>query len=174
MRARIAVYHTLIIGDARYTTGMMTTDELKSALEGAMRGEVTSDEGARGEASRDTSLFSRMPELVVYPKDARDLSALVKEVARARSAGAQASLTARAGGTDMSGGPLTTSVAVSLTKHMNRVLEVGDGYAVTEPGVFYRDFEKKTLEKNEIFYFFQISPYKNIQFSGRNKKKNGF
>lgn len=134
----------------------MNTTDLKIALAGAMRGEVTDEEGARREASRDTSLFERMPELVVYPADASDLSALVKEVSRARSAGAEVSVTARAGGTDMSGGPLTTGIVVSFTRHMNKMgavrqaqdKEAGD--AITEPGVFYRDFEKATLEKNLI------------------------
>ncbi|MDO8407615.1 MAG: FAD-binding oxidoreductase [bacterium] len=143
----------------------MTTDDLKKALASVMRGEVSSEEGARREAARDTSLFMRMPELVVYPEDAGDVSALVKEVGRSRltaqagSAGANVSLTARAAGTDMSGGPLTTSIVVSFTKHMNRMGEVHlgvrppsevAGYAVTEPGVFYRDFEKTTMEKGLI------------------------
>lgn len=112
-----------------------------------MKGEVTSDEGTRREASRDTSLFSRMPELVVYPADASDVSTVVKEIHRARSAGADISLAGRSAGTDMSGGPLTTGVVVSFTKHMNRVLEVGNDYAIAEPGVLYRDFEKETLKK---------------------------
>lgn len=115
-----------------------------------MRGEVTSDEGARREASRDTSLFERMPELVVYPKDAEDVSAVVREIARARLAGADVSLAARAAGTDMSGGPLTTSIVVSFTKYMNHLGGVGDGYAVTEPGVYYRDFERATLREGLI------------------------
>ena len=78
------------------------------------------------------------------------------------NAGTGVSLTARSGGTDMSGGPLTTSVVVSFTKHMNHMGDVvleakhpsnlgvslpSDGYAISEPGVFYRDFEKATLEK---------------------------
>ncbi|MFA5996384.1 MAG: FAD-binding oxidoreductase [Candidatus Paceibacterota bacterium] len=125
----------------------MTTDDLKKTLAGVMKGEVTSEASARRIASRDTSLFARMPELIVYPQDRDDVSAIVKEVAHARETGADVSLTARAGGTDMSGGPLTTSIVMSFTKHMNHMLEVGDGYAVTEPGVFYRDFEKATLEK---------------------------
>ena len=128
----------------------MSTEDLKNALRGAMRGEVTDDEDARREASRDTSLFERMPELVVYPEDADDVSAIVKEITRARSAGADVALAARAGGTDMSGGPLTTSVVVSFTKHMNHMGEVGNNYAISEPGVFYRDFEKATLEKGLI------------------------
>lgn len=125
----------------------MTTEDLKKALAGAMRGEVVDDAATLKKMSRDTSLFTRMPELVVYPKDAADVSAVVKEVRRARAAGADVSLAARAAGTDMTGGPLTTGVVVSFTKHMNHVLEVGDDFAVTEPGVYYRDFEKETLKK---------------------------
>ncbi len=125
-------------------------NDLKDALARVMRGEVTDDEDARREASRDTSLFERMPELVVYPEDAADVGAVVKEIARARFAGADVALAARAGGTDMSGGPLTTGIVVSFTKHMNHMGEVGDDFAVTEPGVFYRDFEKTTLEKDLI------------------------
>ena len=128
----------------------MKTFDLKSTLKGVVRGEVTDDMVARKAASRDTSLFTRMPELVVYPEDAADVGALVKEIARAREAGAGIALAARAAGTDMSGGPLTDGVVVSFTKHMNHVLEVGDGYAVTEPGVYYRDFEKATLIKGFI------------------------
>ncbi|MEK7144314.1 MAG: FAD-binding oxidoreductase [Patescibacteria group bacterium] len=134
----------------------MHVDNLKNALQGIMRGEVSNEEGARREASRDTSLFERMPELVVYPVDANDVSELVRVVDAERSRGAEISVTARSAGTDMSGGPLTTSIVVSFTKHMNSMLEVlpaqagGDGYAVTEPGVFYRDFEKATMEKGLI------------------------
>lgn len=128
----------------------MTYTDIKTALTGAIKGEVTDDTDVRRDASRDTSLFMRMPELVVYPQDAKDVSAIVKEVGRAREAGANVSLAVRAAGTDMSGGPLTRSVVVSLTKHMNHVLEVGDDYAITEPGVYYRDFEKETLEKKGL------------------------
>jgi len=66
----------------------------------------------------------------------------------------------------MSGGPLTTSVVVSLTKHMNHMGEVVPldsardeiaGYAISEPGVFYRDFEKATLEQGLIMPSFPAS-----------------
>ena len=128
----------------------MNAPDLKTALESAVRGEVIDDAATLAKASRDTSLFERVPELVVCPKDAADVSAVVKEVGRARRAGAAVSLAGRAAGTDMSGGPLTTGVVVSFTEHMNHVLAVGADYAVTEPGVFYRDFEKETLKKNLI------------------------
>ena len=128
----------------------MTTEDLKKALTEVMRGEVTSDEGARRAASRDTSLFMRMPELIVYPEDADDVSAAVRAIGKAHEEDATVVLAARSAGTDMSGGPLTTGVVVSFTKHMNHMGEVGNDYAVTEPGVYYRDFEKATLAKDLI------------------------
>lgn len=136
----------------------MNVADLKTRIASVMKGEVADDTATLTAMSRDTSIFERMPQLVVYPKDADDLGALVKEVSRARSAGAEVSLAARAAGSDMTGGPLTTSIVVSFMRHMNHMsevianLEVGlpSGYAVTEPGVFYRDFEKATLAKNLI------------------------
>lgn len=140
----------------------MNATDLKKLLAGAMRGEVADDAATLTRMSRDTSLFMRMPKLVVYPKDAADVSAIVKEIGRARAAGASIALAARGAGTDMTGGPLTTGVVISFTKHMNHILEVSgrsdlpslegltfqpDGYAILEPGVFYRDFEKETLKK---------------------------
>ena len=132
----------------------MDAQELQHTLARAVRGEVSSDSTVLAGASRDASLFTRTPALVVYPKDAKDVSALVKEIAALRQAqgkNAEVSLTARAAGTDMSGGPLTTSVVVSFTKYMNKMGPVRQaqgkegGYAETEPGVYYRDFEKATL-----------------------------
>lgn len=113
-----------------------------------MKGEVLDDAKTRALFSRDTSIFTKTPELVTYPKNADDVSALVRTVLGARKDGINASVTARSAGTDMSGGPLTDSVVAVFTKYMNHVVEVGSGYAVTEPGVYYRDFEKATLASN--------------------------
>lgn len=139
----------------------MTTAELKEALVSAMRGEVRDDAETLTSLSRDTSLFTRTPKLVVYPQDASDVSAIVRVIAAFRQTqgkDATISLAARSGGTDMSGGPLTTGVVISFTQHMNHMgnvetnleAQLPSGYALTEPGVFYRDFEKATLEKGLI------------------------
>jgi len=128
----------------------MDATELKNILTEAIKGEVTDEASARREASRDTSLFERMPALVAYPKDAGDVSALVKAIGQAHEKDPSVVLAARSGGTDMSGGPLTTGVVADFAKHMNHMGDVGADYAVTEPGVYYRDFEKATLEKGLI------------------------
>ena len=129
----------------------MNPSSLSARLRTAMRGEVSTTEADRTKYSRDTSIFVRIPEVVVYPKDPSDVVSMVKAVREAKQEGVLASITARSAGTDMSGGPLTTSVVAVFTKYMNKVIEVEDGFATVEPGTYYRDFEKATLEKgNQI------------------------
>ncbi len=123
----------------------MADQRLKERIKASIKGDVADDSVSLTKFSRDTSVFVKTPELVVYPKDADDVAAIVRTIAGARKDGINASLTARSAGTDMSGGPLTDSVVAVFTKYMNKVVEVGNGYAVTEPGAFYRDFEKATL-----------------------------
>jgi len=127
---------------------------LKDTLSSLLRGDVTDDAKTLDTMSRDTSLFVRRPQVVVYPKDAADVAVLVTEVAKLKAQGENMSVTARSAGTDMGGGPLTNSIAAVFTKYMNHVREVtedaGGGYAVTEPGVYYRDFEKETLAHGRL------------------------
>lgn len=131
--------------------------DLKKEIAGVIKGEVKDDAETLKKMSRDTSLFTRTPELVACPASAEDVSAIVKTVHDAKKHGADVCVAARAAGTDMSGGPLTTGVVISFTEHLNHVLKVehgndavADGYAETEPGVFYRDFEKETLKQDLI------------------------
>src|SRR3989338_620518 len=129
---------------------------LRAAIAPLVKGDVQDDAETLRKFSRDTSIFERKPALVVSPKDANDVSALVRFVAEQKknpstelgASGENISLTARAAGTDMSGGPLTDSIVVSFTKYMNAMREVGADYAIAEPGMYYRDFEKLTLAKN--------------------------
>ena len=120
---------------------------LRERIASLIKGDAVDDLRTRGEYSHDTSIFERTPSLVVFPKDADDVSSVVRAVAAEKRAGAHVSLAARSAGTDMTGGPLTDSVSVVFTKYMNHILEVRDDYAIAEPGVYYRDLEKETLKK---------------------------
>ncbi|HEY1041811.1 MAG TPA: FAD-binding oxidoreductase [Candidatus Paceibacterota bacterium] len=124
----------------------MTDTRLKDRITASIKGDVADDAKSRALFARDTSVFTRTPSVVVYPKDADDVATLVRTVAGAKRDGIDASITARAAGTDMSGGPLTDSVVAVFTKYLNTV-EVREGYAYTEPGAYYRDFEKATLQE---------------------------
>lgn len=120
-------------------------------------GEVFTDEKTLTEKSLDTSLFQVMPELVVAPKNSTDIQKLVNFVSKEKEMGGQLSLTARSAGTDMTGGPLTNSIVVDFTKHFDKILAVSDHEATTEPGVYYRDFEKETLKHNAFMPSFPAS-----------------
>lgn len=120
----------------------MLSDSLKSVV----KGDVLSDETTLAAFSKDASIFSIRPQVVVAPKDAEDLKSLVKFINQDPSQ--KLSLTPRAAGTCMSGGAINDSITLDMLKYFNQVMFVGDDYAITQPGVFYRDFEKHTLEKN--------------------------
>jgi FAD/FMN-containing dehydrogenase len=124
---------------------MSLADELRQVV----HGEVDDSDAVREKFSRDASLFVVKPEVVVAPKDAEDVCALVQFVNSTHGDPRRhLSITARAAGTDMSGGPLNTSIILDMTRHFTRITEVHDTHAVVEPGVYFRDFDKATKEKN--------------------------
>jgi FAD/FMN-containing dehydrogenase len=118
---------------------------LREELARIVKGDVADDAATIKKYSRDTSIFERTPKVVVFPKDADDVAAVVRFAHDAKAAGRDVSLAGRSAGTDMTGGPLTDSISVVFTKYMNHIGEIGDDAAVAEPGVYYRDFERATL-----------------------------
>src|SRR3989344_1714868 len=126
----------------------MLRDELKTILQG----EVLTDEETLQTFSHDTSLFEARPEVVVAPKDREDIKALVRYVSEHKKESPKLSLTARSGGSDMSGGPLSESIVVDCASHLNHFSVDAVGISVTtEPGVFFRDFEKETRDSDMLF-----------------------
>lgn len=94
--------------------------------------------------SRDASLFKLVPKFVAVPENIEDIKQLISY---AKEHGE--SLTVRAGGSDMTGGPLSESIVVDIKK-FNQIGEIKEDGTVVGPGTFYRDFEKQTLGKNLI------------------------
>jgi FAD/FMN-containing dehydrogenase len=128
----------------------MLSDEIKQFF----HGDVMDDEKTLADYSHDYSIFNVKPQIVVFPKDVEDVKNLVKFVNHKKEgphAGENISLTGRSAGTDMTGGPLTESIVVSFTKYFNRVKEITNEYAVVEPGVYFRDFEKRLKEKRLLY-----------------------
>jgi len=132
-------------------TGNMIRDELNKII----KGDVEFNEATLQKYSHDASFLEIKPEVVVFPKNTEDVKNLVKFVRRKKEQGENVSLAPRSAGTDMTGGPLTEKIVVEFTRYFNRIKEVGEGYAITEPGVYYRDFEKETLKKG---YFLPSYP----------------
>lgn len=122
---------------------MSLVDELKSLMQGS----VDASPETLEKASHDASLFAVRPQVVIKVADTKDISALVQYVSAQKKAGVDISVTARAAGTDMSGGPLNSGIIADMMG-MNKVIDVGSDSAVVEPGTFFRDFDAETKKKN--------------------------
>jgi FAD/FMN-containing dehydrogenase len=124
---------------------------LLEELKNAIQGEVSEEQQALKDFSHDASIFEVNPRAVVFPKNTEDVKNLVNFVNKHKKENPVLSITARAAGTDMGGGSLNESIIVSFMKHFNNILGIEGQIATTEPGVYYRDFEKYTLLHNLIF-----------------------
>ncbi len=129
---------------------MMLAEEVKKVV----KGEIFNDPATLTKFSHDASIFEVKPELVVAPKDANDIKALVKLATAAREHNENVSIAARAAGTCMSGGSLSESIVLDMTAHFNQIWDVEvapdkkSGFAVVDPGVYYRDLDKETKRRD--------------------------
>lgn len=113
------------------------------------KGEVEDNAETLTAYSHDASLLEIRPKVVAFPKNSEDVKNLVKWVNENKQKGL--SITPRCAGTDMSGGAIGESIILDFTRHMNHLIDFSDSKKITvEPGMFYRDFEKITLEKGLI------------------------
>jgi len=126
-------------------------DEFKRVLaESGFVGEIDDSVEARELYSHDASMFELRPELIVAPKDAKDVERLVRLVADKKKTRPELSLTARSAGTDMSGGAINDSVIVDFRKHFTTIEQVTAESAHAQPGVLYRDFEPETFKHGAL------------------------
>jgi len=113
-------------------------------------GELDDSTVTRDFYSHDASLFEIVPKLVVFPKDTADVKKLVSLVAANKHRLPDLSLTARAAGTDISGGTVNDSIIVDFCRHFNKIEHVSATEGQAQPGVFYRDFEVETLKHKAL------------------------
>lgn len=113
-------------------------------------GEIDNSVMTRDFYSHDASLFEIQPKLVVFPKNSEDVKKLVSLVTLKKRSQKDLSLTARSAGTDMAGGAINDSIIVDFNRHFNKIGKVTSRMAQTQPGVFYRDFEKATLKQQAL------------------------
>lgn len=127
----------------------MNTMTLREELQNVIKGEAVDDPKTLEEYSKGYSIFQVKPQVVVFPKSKDDVKKVVRFVSEHPRK--KLSITARSAGTDMSGGCLSESIILDFSKHINKLKKIGKDYAIVEPGMYYRDFEKATLKKNLLF-----------------------
>jgi FAD/FMN-containing dehydrogenase len=125
------------------------SDDLKRLI----KGDVFESDDVLDAASHDASIFEVRPTIVVAPRDVHDLQMLVRYVTRLRYAGRDVSLTVRNGGTCMSGGPLSQSIVVDVSRHLNHIgaVSIAHREVSAQGGVMHIDLEKATHPKGLYF-----------------------
>jgi FAD/FMN-containing dehydrogenase len=137
--------------DDFYVLSLSNMEDIKTELKKrGFKGELDDSAAAKELYSHDASMFELRPELVVMPEDSKDIQTLVKLVSEKKKGMPELSVTARSAGTDMAGGAINESIIVDFNKHLTKIESVSSTEAQTQPGVFYRDFEKETLKHGAL------------------------
>lgn len=127
--------------------------DILARLQENFKGELQTDQKALDEASRDASIFQVLPDVVAVPKDVEDLKTLVRNVNSLKDQEKEVSLSARAGGTCMSGGSLNQSVIVDMKPGFSWVgdFDTRERTVWVGAGTYHRDFEKEATKHNLLF-----------------------
>jgi FAD/FMN-containing dehydrogenase len=122
-------------------------DDIIPKLRKLIKGDVSIDPTTRQEASHDASVYELMPEAVISPVDSADIEKLVKFVSKNKTNYPKLAITPRSAGTDMSGGPIGTSIVLNMTDHFNTIGSLKGSLLNTQPGVYMRDIDPLLLGK---------------------------
>ena len=115
-------------------------------------GEVATDTKTLASYARDVSVFTKSPTKIYFPRNVSDVVFLVNQVAHMRMQGGKETLTLRAGGTCMSGGGLSDSSVIDMTRHMTKVIvDPATEIATVEMGAYFRDIETTAKEHGLMF-----------------------
>lgn len=124
----------------------------KLLREAGFRGGISTKKELLDAYSTDESIFSIRPQVVLQPKNRRDVEIATTVIAKETKRFSSLSLTPRAAGTGLGGGSLTDSIVIDVCAHLQKfgeVIEKKDKITFTcEPGVMWRDIEKKLKAHN--------------------------
>lgn len=114
MIARLDPYHAST--DARYRRF------LEALKDTGFEGEIAPTLDQRTVLSTDNSIYQRLPQAVLYPRDADDLERLARLAGHAEFR--DIVLAPRGGGTGTNGQSLTDGLVVDVSRHMNQILDI--------------------------------------------------
>ncbi|MFC6300265.1 FAD-binding protein [Pseudomonas sp. CCM 7893] len=86
------------------------------------KGEISTDYGTRTVLATDNSIYQRLPQAALFPRDSTDVELVARLVAMPEHSSVV--LTPRGGGTGTNGQSLTDGILVDLSRHLNNILEI--------------------------------------------------
>jgi FAD/FMN-containing dehydrogenase len=122
-------------------------------LQEHLDGEVTTSPDARDYFSTDASIFKVVPQLVVYPRSESDIRKLAKFAWQLSERGRNIPLTARAYGTDYSGGSLGGGILINFSAHLNKLLTLdpNKGLTTVQPGMNFGSLQQIMMTHGHYF-----------------------
>jgi FAD/FMN-containing dehydrogenase len=123
-------------------------DTLARQLRNHTRAEVRVDEATRKLYSTDASIYQIDPLGVVLPRSPEDVVAVVQICAEM-----QVPITARGGGTSLSGQAIGPGVVLDCSRHLNQILDldVTNRVARVQPGVVLDQINRRVAPHNLWF-----------------------
>lgn len=105
-------------------------------------GEITSSKAIRQRFSRDGSVLSIQPELVMFPRVTNDIRKAARFSWQLAEKGHVMPLSVRGGGTDTSGGSLGKGLVINTATHLNNIIYIAlkekDRFVHVQPGVNFK------------------------------------
>ncbi len=108
-----------------------------------IEGDILEERFWREVYSTDASIYKFVPEMIVLPKTKEDIQKTIK-FAKENKTG----VTCRTAGTSLAGAAVGKGIILDFTRYFNKILETGDDYIKTQPGVIYDDLQAELAKKN--------------------------
>ncbi|CAN5384755.1 hypothetical protein BH10PAT4_BH10PAT4_2640 [soil metagenome] len=125
-------------------------EQLVRELGGVFEGEITTARDDLETYSHDASVYEMLPQAVLSPQHADDISALVRFVNKHKDSYPSLSITPRAAGTDMTGAAIGNSFVIDMTKHFNSIHAASYEMLHAQPGVYVRDIDPLLLSHDAM------------------------
>ena len=95
-------------------------DYLTALEKAGFSGDIETQYSSRLAMATDNSIYQKLPQAIVYPKNIQDLTCIGQVV----QGFSDVVFSARGGGTGTNGQSLTSGIVVDLSRHMNQILEI--------------------------------------------------
>jgi FAD/FMN-containing dehydrogenase len=116
-------------------------DFILNELRKHIKGGVSNDPADRQRVSHDASIYELVPEVVIKPRDSKDIQSIVKIVSKHKQTYPNISITPRSAGTDMSGGAIGNSLLLDMTAHFHSIESLKNNVLQVQPGTFIRNID---------------------------------
>jgi glycolate oxidase len=109
------------------------------------KGEILEDNWSKLIYSVDASHYEIEPTAIVCPADEHDVQRICEY-----SSTNKIPITARGAGTGLLGQSLSDGVILDFSKHMDKIIEIGNDYVTLQPGIVKGILDKELKKKNKF------------------------